>query len=68
LTIKGGIYIADGAVSNFFEYAAENSNSGIYTPSITGMIIYCGRYNDAIWNPISVSTHKEWEREGKRDG
>lgn len=55
LTIQGGTYTSKGAtsVSNFFCYACENANSGLYAPSISGMTIVGARYNDAIWNGAS---------------
>jgi len=58
LTVTGGVYTAVGptAVSNFFSYASENTDSGVYVPTINGLTIVGARYNDAIWNAPSSIT------------
>ena len=62
------MYVANGAVGNFFEYAAENSDSGLFKPDIQGMIIYGGRYNEGIWNVCSGRRGMRREEAGDGGG
>eukprot|EP01113_Clastostelium_recurvatum_P016219 TRINITY_DN1922_c0_g1_i6.p1 TRINITY_DN1922_c0_g1~~TRINITY_DN1922_c0_g1_i6.p1 ORF type:complete len:381 (-),score=59.81 TRINITY_DN1922_c0_g1_i6:45-1115(-) len=72
LTVTGGVYTSVGptAVSNFICYACENTNSGIYTPTISGLTIVGSRANDCIWNNAAgitmnfASTTQRWASSG----